>query len=110
MRNKLDGLNQKSSNMKYKNFFDSLSLTIGDVEEKALRERNNPAHGFHYKESQYQDLMLTTNALYTLFNRLLLSITKASDCYIDYSTYGFPVRDLKDPLGGPEGDGKATKV
>jgi hypothetical protein len=93
MRNKLDGLNQKSSNMKYKDFFDSLSLTIGDVGEKALRERNNPAHGFHYKESQYQDLMLTTNALYTLFNRLLLSITKASDCYIDYSTYGFPVRE-----------------
>ena len=48
---------------------------------------------------------MTVNALHSLFNRLVLRITEASDFYIDYSTYGYPVRDINDPLGGPEGDG-----
>lgn len=105
LRRKIGNLNDKSSNMKYDEFFELISLKVGEVELRALRERNNPAHGYRYKTSQYHALAMTKNALYSLFNRLVLKLTGASECYIDYSTYGYPVRDIDEPLGGPEGDG-----
>jgi len=105
LRRKLEDLNKKSSNMQYEDFFDLLSLKVGNVELQALRERNKPAHGHHYKPSDYHKLSMTINALYALFNRLVLKMTNASDCYIDYSSYNYPVRDIDHPLGGPEGDG-----
>ena len=110
LRNKLGNLNDKSSNMKYDEFFNLISLKIGEVEKAALRERNRPAHGSRYSSNQYPGLAMTTNALYTLFNRIVLKLTKAADCYIDYSTYGYPVRDIDHPLGGPEGDGCPPKM
>jgi hypothetical protein len=110
LRNKLGNLNDKSSNMKYEEFFDLISLNIGKVEKAALRERNRPAHGSRYSSNQYPGLAMTTNALYTLFNRIVLKLTNAADCYIDYSTYGYPVRDIDHPLGGPEGDGSPPQM
>lgn len=106
LKRKLEGLNKKSSNMQYEDFFDLLSLQVGKVELQALRERNKPAHGYRYKPSDYHKLSMTLSALYSLFNRLVLRITEANECYIDYSTYGHPVRYINCPLGGPEGDGK----
>jgi hypothetical protein len=110
LRNKLGSLNEKSSNMKYEEFFNLISLNIGEVEKAVLRERNTPAHGSRYSPDQYPGLVMTTNALYTLFNRIVLKLTNAADCYIDYSTYGYPVRDIDRPLGGPEGDGCPAKM
>jgi hypothetical protein len=110
LRNKLGSLNDKSSNMKYEEFFNLISLNIGKVENAALRERNKPAHGSRYSSDQYPGLVMTTNALYTLFNRIVLKLTNAADCYFDYSTYGYPVRDIDHPLGGPEGDGCPPKM
>jgi hypothetical protein len=106
LRKKLENINYKSSNMQYDEFFSVLSLRVGDVEKAALQERNKPAHGHFYRDSDYQKLSMTINALYSLFNRLVIKMTDASDCYIDYSTYGYPVRPIDEPLGGPEGDGK----
>jgi hypothetical protein len=105
LRRKLENLHTKSSNMQYEDFFEFISLKIGEVESYALNERNNPAHGHRYSPETYQDLVMTTDALYTLFNRIVLKITNASDFYIDYSTYEHPVRHIDEPLGGPEGDG-----
>jgi len=105
LRRKLEDLNKKSSNMQYEEFFNLLNIKVGKVELQALRERNRPAHGHRYKPSEFHKLSMTINALYSLFNRLVLKMTNASDCYIDYSTYGYPVRDIEHPLGGPEGDG-----
>jgi hypothetical protein len=110
LRSKLEQLNIKSSNMKYNEFFELISLKIGAVEQKAMRERNKPAHGNRYLPHQYRGLSITTDALYTLFNRIVLKLTNAADCYIDYSTYGYPVRYIDEPLGGPEGDGRAAIV
>jgi hypothetical protein len=110
LRRKLKDLNKKSSNMQYEEFFDLLPLKVGKVELQALRERNRPAHGHRYKPSEYHKLSMTINALYSLFNRLVLKMTNASDCYIDYSTYGYPVRDIDHPLGGPEGDGSPAII
>lgn len=110
LRNKLGNLNDKSSNMKYDEFFDLISLKIGKVENAGLKERNRAAHGSPYSSAQYPGLVMTTNALYTLFNRIVLKLTNAADCYIDYSTYGYPVRDIDHPLGGPDGDGCPAKM
>lgn len=110
LRNKIEHLNQKSSNMQYEDFFDLLSLNVGKVELEALKERNKPAHGYCYKDYDYDKLFVIRNALYSLFNRIILKITNASNCYIDYSTYDFPVRNIDCPLGGPEGDGIPAKV
>jgi hypothetical protein len=106
----LNELNNKSSNMKYPEFFDSISLNVGEVEWRSLKQRNRPAHGSGYLFHEYPGLSITTDALYTLFNRIVLKLTNAADCYIDYSTYGHPVRDINEPLGGPEGDGRAAIV
>ena len=110
LRNKLGNLNDKSSNMKYDEFFDLISLKIGKVENAGLKERNRAAHGSPYSSAQYPGLVMTTNALYTLFNRIVLKLTNAADCYIDYSTDGYPVRDIDHPLGGPDGDGCPAKM
>jgi hypothetical protein len=110
LKDKLLQLNDKSSIMKYKEFFELISLKNGKVEDQALKERNKPAHGTRYLPNQYRGLSITTDALYTLFNRIVLKLTDASDYYIDYSTYGHPVRHIDEPLGGPEGDGKPARV
>ena len=109
LKNKIDGLNNKSSNMKYDEFFKLLHFPIGEVEREALRERNKTAHGNRYQSSDYSQLPMKMNALYTLYNRLVLKITGASDYYIDYSTHGYPVRHIDQPLGGREDDGKWIK-
>jgi hypothetical protein len=109
LKKKIEYLNDKSSNMKYPDFYDSLNLKTGDVEKKAIDERNKSAHGKRYQSSDYYRLPMKMNALYTLYNRLVLKITGASDCYIDYSAYGYPVRHIDEPLGGLEGDGKWIK-
>jgi len=96
--------------MKYSEFFESILLKTGEVEQEALKERNNPAHGNRYLPNQYPGLSIITDALYTLFNRIVLKLTDAADCYIDYSSYGHPVRGIDEPLGGPEGDGRAAII
>ena len=109
LKKKIEYLNDKSSNMKYPDFYDSLNLRTGDVEKKAIAERNKSAHGNRYQSSDYSQLPMKMNALYTLYNRLVLKITGASDYYIDYSTYGYPVKHIDEPLGGLEGNGKWIK-
>lgn len=87
LRRKLEYLNNKSSSMQYEEFFDLLPLQVGKVELQSLKERNKPAHGHRYRPSDYHKLSMTLGALYSLFNRLVLRITGASEHYIDYQGY-----------------------
>jgi len=110
LRNNLRGINNKSSGARYPEFFELLGLPVDKVENAALRERNKPAHGTEYEPSQYAGLKATVDALQTLFNRVMLKLAQCDRAYIDYSTYGHPVRRLSEPLGGPNGDRKAAGV
>ena len=110
LRNNLGGINNKSSGAKYPEFFRLLDLAVDQVEMAALRERNRPAHGTEYDPSQYVALKANVDALHTLFNRIVLKLAGCGRSYFDYSTYGHPVRNLADPLGGPQGDRKAATV
>lgn len=105
LRKKIATLNEKSSNMKYSEFFGLLNLRVGEVEKKALLERNNPAHGRRYQEHEYTALSARVRALETLYGRCVLRLSGAAESYVDYSTLGFPARSLDEPLGGPKGDG-----
>jgi hypothetical protein len=110
LRNKICQLNNKSSNMQYDEFFEVLGLEVGDVESQALRERNRPAHGHRYKQSDYESLAGSAWALHALFWRTMLRIVGWEGSYIDYSTLGFPSRALSEPLGGPNGDGQPAST
>jgi hypothetical protein len=98
-------LNDKTSAMQWSDFFTAAKIPTGDVEEAALYQRNRPAHGTRY-EGDYQKLAASVHALQALFSRCVLKLTGGADHYVDFSTYGFPVRPLEEPLRGPEGDGK----
>lgn len=108
LRNKLQQLNERSSAMKYTEFFSERGLRVGDVERVALATRNLPAHGHRFEEPDYQKLILNVRALRTLLHRSILAVA-GFDRYMDYSTLGFPVREIAEPMGGPEGDGRAAR-
>lgn len=104
------GANNFGVNERFERFFEEISLTVGQVEEKAIAARNKAAHGGSFSPSQYQWLADTVRAYRTLVSRVILALLDWDGNYVDYSTYGFPVRPLSDPLGGPAGDGQAAKA
>jgi hypothetical protein len=110
LKNNVGRSNEKTSGARYPEFFQALPLPIGAVENAALRERNTPAHGKQYAPTQYEALKAAVDALHTLFHRIALTMLGYRGSYIDYSTLGHPSRQLADPLGGPNGDGKPAKV
>lgn len=97
-------------NERFERFFDEIGLPVGDVELKAIQARNKAAHGGGFTSSQMQGLVDTFRAYRVLLSRVILKLLEWERDYIDYSTYGFPSRDLGDPAGGPEGDGVAAKI
>lgn len=105
--NKLMNANSISSADRVRKFLDGIHLPIGDVEKSVLIARNRFAHGSAAASSGREVfLSVSTKAYETLISRAILKAIGYSGTYVDYSTYGFPERDLNHPLGGPEGDGK----
>lgn len=90
---------------KYKNFFSSLGLKTGKVEDAAIRARHKYAHGGTDSSKDFRSLIIKGRAFDTLVQRTILAVLGCSETYIDYSTYGFPERPIGDCLGGPLGDG-----
>lgn len=104
--NKLKGVNSIGSADRLKKFIQALGLPIGDVEKNIFAARNRFAHGGNFASTHTVFLSNATKAYETLINRVLLGVLGYKGKYVDYSTYGFPMRELSQPLGGPEGDGK----
>lgn len=77
-----------------KRFFKSLNLDIRTLEMTAWNRRNDAAHGNYIREDEYDLLFRHNMVLHCLFNRLILSASSSSIRYIDYYTYGFPVRHI----------------
>lgn len=105
-KNAIPGLNSKSSNWKYPEFFERLGMGTGNVEKAALGRRNKAAHGAGMQKPDYRVLTNMNNAMQTLFHRTMMRVIGLEYDYVDYSSYGFPHRNIGEPLGGPEGDGK----
>ena len=103
---KMSGANFMTGGDKLKKFFDALGLRSGSVEIKILKERHSFAHGGSLSGSEAKRFVVIARAYEALFNRCVLAAVGFKGKYIDYSTTGFPERDLQEPLGGPNGDGK----
>ena len=92
INNKLSNLNQVPQNVALKRLFESMGLSISEVEVKAWKQRNDAAHGTISKHPD--DVILHTKVLRILFHRMLAGITYCSDRYIDYFNYDFPIRPI----------------
>jgi len=94
----VESAHETSQRERWHKFFDALGLRTGPIEDRALKERNRPAHGIPYPEQEFTDAIRRVCELRTLCNRVLLKITNGSDTYIDYTTEGFPEREIGEPL------------
>jgi hypothetical protein len=107
---KVQGVNNRSGNESFEHFFEELELPFGEVELSAIRARNKAAHGGSFSPSEGDALYDTASAYRSLVYRVMLALLEWEGDYVDYSTYGFPSRQLKEKLGGPAGDGKAARL
>jgi len=103
--NKIKKCNEMSLNEKYETLFKEIKLKTGEVERISIRERNLAIHG-SLKPKDYDKLYIRTLAFQTLLHRLILKLLEYNGKYNDYSTSGFPERDINEPLQGPEGGGR----
>lgn len=97
-------------NEKFEFFFEEIGLPIGDVERAAIKSRNVFAHGGNLDLRKIELVVEATSAFKVLINRALLKMFGYTGKYIDYSTLGFPERDLDQPLGGSDGSGKPIRT
>ncbi|MCP4049641.1 MAG: hypothetical protein GY730_02930 [bacterium] len=84
------GLKQR----KLDNFLDHLGLKLNRNEREAWAHRHNVAHG-DCITADYKAFMKATKILKTIFTRILLCVTGASDEYIDYCYEGCPIKNIK---------------
>ncbi|WP_373959327.1 hypothetical protein [Vibrio gigantis] len=87
-------INQLPQKVVTKMFFEMLGLDIRELEMTAWQRRNDAAHGNKVTDGDFVNLIRENLALHCLFNRLLCSITDASNQYYDYYTYGHPNRHI----------------
>jgi hypothetical protein len=83
-------------------FFDEIGLPVGEVEWAAIAARNPMAHGSTelFDASNYQEMINSTLAYRTLFNRIILKILDYGGAYVDRSAEGWPERSLDEPMAG----------
>jgi len=95
--NKIESLNQKPATVVTEEFLARLDIDLSNAESLAWKNRHLAAHGSLVGEQDYVRVIKETKLLKLLCNRVLLSITGGSDCYIDYYSQDFPVKGLQTP-------------
>jgi hypothetical protein len=84
-------------------FLEELKLPIGQLEKRALRERNAAVHGGSYSsEEGYKALARQIWVYQTLFHRIVLKLLHFQGKYVDRATEGWPERSLDEPIGGAQ--------
>ena len=102
--NKMKRANNYTLSDREKRFFEEIGLKIGEVENTILKERNKSIHGIIGKHD-YDRLLALTYGAYALTNRIILKVLDYKGDYVDYSTHGFPYRNIEEVLKGPENKG-----
>jgi hypothetical protein len=69
----------------------ALQITIGADEDAAWKRRDQAAHGLPIPEGKELEAIRDMKLLTGLFHRLLLSMSGATDDYIDYTSPGMPL-------------------
>ncbi|MDP3023424.1 MAG: hypothetical protein Q8N32_09385 [Sulfuricurvum sp.] len=84
--NKIDNLNLLPQQKQLEKLFELLNIELTDLESNTWRQRNIPAHG--KKIECNVEYIRGVKILRTLFNRLILKISNASEYYFDYYSLG----------------------
>jgi hypothetical protein len=95
--NKIGGLNTVPASKLSGQVFAHLGIRLGELENKAWRQRNIAAHGVFSDDDPIATIK-ETKLLKIIFHRLLLRMTGGSDLYRDYYTLNFPNRKLEEPI------------
>jgi len=101
--NKVKNLNSAPQSIIMNRFLDALAIRIDAVERSAWHNRNRAAHGGEIHPDDFVKIIRENKALMILMNRILLAITRGSDCYYDYYTLGRPTSRLADPIPNDRG-------
>lgn len=102
--NKLSSLNQTPQSILTNKFYETLDLSLGDLELKSFKQRNNSAHGNKSEDSEVIPLVREVKILRILCNRIILRIYDLSDFYNDFYSLGFRTRQLSDSISEQEHD------
>lgn len=94
----ISNLNTASQGVQNERFFASLSLDMGDKENNAWQRRNNAAHGNTTKPGDSIELIRDIHLLKNIFHRIVISMTEASNQYIDCYSPKFPIRQLRESV------------
>ncbi|MBV5341097.1 MAG: hypothetical protein J0665_16330 [Deltaproteobacteria bacterium] len=95
---KASDLNNASKLVQNERFYASLFLNMGDKEKKAWQRRNDAAHGNTNKPGDTVELMRDIQLLKNIFHRIVISMTGASNQYIDGYSPKFPIRQLRESV------------
>jgi len=98
LKNKIRNVNSQPHSVKTEKIFERLHLKLSEKEKAAWKRRNVAGHGGATNENEQIDLIKDIKLLNIRFNRLLLSITNASDFYYDYFSIGCPIRNLGEEI------------
>ena len=81
-------------------FFEEINLQVGDLERKALKERNIMTHGgSNCNDEELQKQLLVNGAYFVLLNRVILKIIGYKGDYIDYAAIGCPDKNISEVAG-----------
>ena len=97
LANRVGILNDVPATEALRRLLAKINLGFGSDESRAWGQRNRAAHGREIEDEDRHQAIRDTNLLRGLLRRMLLRITNASDTYHDYSTLGFPTRNLSEP-------------
>ena len=95
-KNKIENLNHSPQGKMAEQFLELTGLKLTRSEEAVFKQRHKSAHGA--KTSDYIKLIKEVKILKLLCNRILLKITNANHCYIDYHTLGHPVKNTEESI------------
>ncbi|HTB52334.1 MAG TPA: hypothetical protein VK718_06125 [Ferruginibacter sp.] len=98
--NKIKGVSQRGSNEKLAMVFEFLNLSVGKIENEAIKQRNKMAHSSLDEETdeEIHEIVRLSRAFETLFNRMLLRVLSYDGLCIDYYTPGHPQRNIKEAI------------
>lgn len=91
-------LNDMGTKASITNFFREINLNIGEIEEKAIECRNEPAHGNILNVNEFAKLKRYEIAYRTLFNRAILKLLEYDGDYIDYYNQLQTSKNINEPI------------
>ncbi|MEE4566839.1 hypothetical protein V2U94_04280 [Paenibacillus polymyxa] len=99
--NRIKNSYNMGANEKLDFFFNEIDLPVGEVEKKAIRERNRMIYSSYTNDDDDKSILLSkyTKVYRTFFHRVILKILKYENMYIDYSVSGFPNKNINVVVG-----------